>query len=162
MTTATPLPARLGRCEETLPGTESHGTPIDRMKALEGLLGIGPSDTPLMLRMTAIEAACGVSSGALLPTAVGSAQVAGEGQVWILGAFVQQHAKEALDALALPDYQTALAFLGSMRRVARGIHGLLGLRELRPGLRQGSMGAVGLAHGRLGIIKCLGRFRTRL
>ena len=53
-------------------------------------------------------------------------------------------------------------FLGSIRRVARGIHGTLGLRELRPGLRQDSMGSVELAHGRLGIIKCPGRFRTRL
>ena len=53
-------------------------------------------------------------------------------------------------------------FLGSIRRVARGIHGTLGLRELRPGLRQDAMGSVELAHGRLGIIKCPGRFRTRL
>ena len=57
---------------------------------------------------------------------------------------------------------SACWFLGSIRRVARGIHGLLGLRELRPGLPRGSMGSVELAHGRLGLIKCLGRFRTRL
>ena len=30
------------------------------------------------------------------------------------------------------------------------------------GLARGSMGSVELAHGRLGLIKCLGRFRTRL
>ena len=38
----------------------------------------------------------------------------------------------------------------------------VGPRELRPELPRGSMGFVELAHGRLGLIKCLGRFRTRL